>query len=685
VNIMVAKTAGFCFGVARAVNFAYDMVQSQKTPGTIIGLGELIHNGHVIKELEDKGMVFKEHVSDIGYASQVIIRAHGVGPSIIEGLSKRQCEIFDYTCPYVKKIHQIVSKKYKEGCQIVIIGNKNHPEVIGINGWCENTAIVLDDVDENILSKIGEKCIHLVAQTTFNKKKFYEIVNFIKKNCKMVAISDTICNATVKRQEETFALSQICDIMIVIGGRKSSNTVKLYEICMENCKEVYLIENFEDLPQNINFKKKIGITAGASTPSCIIEEVICKMEEKEMTSVAQNSDNEEMSFAEAFEQSLKTLNTGDVVKGTVAEVRPNEVIVDLGFKSDGIIPLSELTDDPDMTPEKLVKVGDEIEVFVVGVNDAEGKTLLSRKKLEAIAGWKTITEAYDKGEILTGKVIQVVNGGMIVSTTGTRVFVPISQANDRYTQDLTPFMGKEVTYKILEINEKRRKVVGSVKAVLQEQNKILEDKFWGEAEAGKKYSGVVKSLTPFGAFIDLGGVDGLLHISEISWSRIKHPSDVLSVGQLLEVYIKDLNVETKKISLGFKKIEDNPWAIAQNKFNEGDVVSVKVVRMLPFGAFAELLPSVDGLIHISQISNKRIAQPSDCLEIGQVVDAQITALDWENKKISLSIRALLPKEEAPAPAAASQEKTQEELADTSYTEEMNVTIGDAIKIDTDEN
>lgn len=677
-NILVAKTAGFCFGVARAVTFAYDKVKEEKNH-TIIGLGELIHNGHVITDLERQGMIFIEEPKKIPENAKVIIRAHGVAPDVLLALEKKHCEIFDYTCPYVKKIHEIVSEKHQKGDQIVIVGDKNHPEVIGINGWCHNSAIVVDDIYEDILSKIGEKSIHIVSQTTFHKKKFYEIVNFIKKNCKMVTISDTICNATVKRQEEAFTLSQKCDIMIVIGGRKSSNTMKLYDICLKNCAEVYLIENFEDLPQNINFKKKIGITAGASTPSCIIEEVIGKMEEKEKTSV----ESEEMSFAEAFEKSLKTLNTGDVVKGIVAEVRPNEVIVDLGFKSDGIIPASELTDDPDKTPDDLVKVGDEIEVFVVGVNDAEGKTLLSRKKLEAIAGWQKMMDASENNETLTGKVIQVVNGGMIVITNGTRVFIPISQANDRYTQDLTPFMGKEVSYRILEINEKRRKVVGSVKVVLQEQNKVLEDKFWADAEVGKKYNGTVKSLTPFGAFIDLGGVDGLLHISEISWKRIKHPSDVLEVGQMIEVYIKDLNAETKKISLGFKKAEDNPWVVAQSKFNEGDVVSVKVVRMLPFGAFAELLPSVDGLIHISQISNKRIAQPSDCLEIGQTVDAQITALDWENKKISLSIRALLPKEEAPKKEEAPA-KAEEPKEDTSYTEEMNVTIGDAIKLDTDE-
>jgi (E)-4-hydroxy-3-methyl-but-2-enyl pyrophosphate reductase len=674
--IIKAKTAGFCFGVARAVEGAYALVKSKQKKGFVVGFGELIHNGYVIRDLEQNGMTFTEDPGTIEAGSSVVIRAHGVAPQVADQIRQRGCEVHDFTCPYVQKIHEIVKQAYQDGRKIVIAGDRKHPEVIGINGCCGNTALIVEEVGEIPLAFLQENSICLVAQTTFFQKKFYEIINFIEKNCKDALISDTICNATEKRQQEAEKLASVCDMMVVIGGKNSSNTVKLYQICRQHCKEVYLIENFEELPQNINLKmKKIGITAGASTPSCIIEEVVGKMEEKEV----QGTNSEELSFAEAFEQSLKTLNTGDVVRGIVVEVRPNEVIVDLGFKSDGIIPADELSEDPNATPDQLVKVGDEIEVFVVGVNDAEGKTLLSRKKLDAIAGWKKIKEAEESGAVLDGKVVQVVNGGMIVVSSGTRVFVPISQANDRYTQDLTPFVGKEVQFKILEVNEKRRKVVGSVKAVLQEQNRILEEKFWGEAEVGKKYNGTVKSITPFGAFIDLGGVDGLLHISEISWKRIKHPSEVLSVGQLIEVYIKGLDQETKKVSLGFKKAEDNPWNVAKEKYSVGDIVSVKIVRMLPFGAFAEILPTVDGLIHISQISNKRIAQPSDCLEIGQVVEAQITEADWDNKKISLSIRALIPKDEKPAEEKPAVENGKDEDGnDTSYSEEMNVTIGDVM-------
>ncbi len=639
-SVTIAKTAGFCYGVKRAVDAVYAKVE-EKGHGNIATLGQLIHNKQVVEDLQQRGVIVYNDVNEIQDGVDVIIRTHGIPKKALDIIKNKNVMYEDLTCPFVAKIHRIVKEYHEKGYQIVIVGDEKHPEVIGINGWCDDSAIVLYSCDDKIFDKIAQKKVCIVAQTTINREIFGQIVQFIKKTCKEVVFFDTICNATKDRQSETLKLASESDVMIVVGGKESSNTKKLYEISKKCCPLTFHIETFEDLPQNINFKnKKIGITAGASTPRRIIEEVYSTMEKE--------------NFEQMLEDSLKTLNTGDIVTGTVVEVRNNEVIVDLGFKSDGILTLDNLTDDPSLKPADLVKVGDEIEVYVVGVNDAEGKTVLSRKKLVAMESWKKIQEAFEAKTILEGKVIQAVKGGVIVLTEGNKVFVPARQASERFVQDLTTLIGTTVNYRIIEIDERRRRVVGSVRSVLEEQKKAIEDKFWADVEVGKEYTGTVKSITNFGAFVDIGGVDGLVHISELSWTKIKHPSEVVKEGDVVKVYIKDLNPETKKISLGYKKQEDNPWTIAQTKYNVGDVVSCKIVRMMPFGAFAEIMPTVDGLIHISQIANERIGKPEDVLTIGQTVDAKITDINWDEKKISLSIKALL------APA---QEKADEEAAD----------------------
>ena len=648
-EIVVAKTAGFCFGVKRAVDAVYDEINRNTHIATF---GKLIHNNTFTKELKSKGVEVVNDIDSILPDTTLVIRTHGVGKNIIDKMVQKGIKYIDLTCPYVKKIHNIVHEYYENGYNIMIVGDKNHPEVIGINGWCDENAIIAYNINEINIDQIKQKPLCVVAQTTINRENFDEIINFAKNYCQNTVVFDTICSATKNRQEEAAQIAKQSDVMFVIGGKDSSNTMRLYEICKENCNLTYHLETFEDIPQNINLKnKKIGVTAGASTPCKLIEEVLQTMDEM-------NKNTEEMDFAQMYEQSLKTLNIGDVVKGVVVEIRPNEVIVDLGFKSDGIISASELTDDPDVKPADMLKIGDEIDVFVIGVNDAEGKTILSKKKLDSIAGWQKIEDAYENGEILEGKVVQTINGGIILLCNGTRVFVPASQASDRYMQDLNELVGKTYNFRIIEVNQRRKRVVGSIRSVLVEQKKALEEKFWADCEVGKKYNGVVKSLTNFGAFVDIGGVDGLVHISELSWSRIKHPSEVVKEGDMVEVYVKEINPETKKISLGFKKAEDNPWVIAQSKFNVGDVVEAKVVRLLPFGAFVELMPSIDGLIHISQIANRRIGKPEDELSIGQTVTAKITDINWETKKISLSIRALLEpevKEEEPA------ENTEDEV------------------------
>ena len=649
--ITIAKTAGFCYGVRRAVESVYEAIEKGEKLATI---GALIHNPQVIDDLAQKGVFSYENSDEIPKDCTIVIRAHGVGKAVYDKISQRP--YIDLTCPFVEKIHKIVYEHHNKGYKIIIVGDKNHPEVIGINGWCENQALIINDVNEQIDEKMLEKEVCVVAQTTIKREIFGQIVQNVKKTCKSTLIFDTICSATKDRQAETESLSKISDCMIVIGGRESSNTRKLFEIAKANCPEAYHIETHEEIPQKTY--NKIGITAGASTPHRIIEEVVKAMSE--------NLKNEE-TFAELFEQyASKTLNNGDIVDGTVVEVRNNEVIVDLGgFKYNGQLAADQLTDDPSLKPSDVVKEGETIKVYVVGVNDGEGKVVLSRKKLVAMESWNKIKAAYESEEVLEGKVIKAVKGGVIALADGSQVFIPARQASERFVQDLQSMVGETVSFKIIEIDERRRRVIGSVRVLLEAARKEREEKFWADAEEGKKYQGTVKSLTSFGAFVDIGGVDGLVHISELSWNKIKHPSEIVNVGDVLEVYIKDMNKETQKISLGYKKTEDDPWVIAQNKINVGDVIKVKVVRMMPFGAFAEIIPSVDGLIHISQIADRRIGKPEDVLTIGEEVEVKVTEADWEAKKISLSIRALIP-----VPEVVEEEAVVEEDAEPANAEAL---------------
>ncbi len=665
--VKLAKTAGFCYGVKRAVDEVYAAVEKGDK---ICTLGKLIHNEQVVEDLESKGVYSYDRISDVPENTRVIIRTHGVPKAVYNELETLNKPYTDLTCPFVEKIHKIVWEHYQKGEKIIIVGDETHPEVIGINGWCNNEAFVLYDTEKDIPAEYANNPCCVVAQTTINKKKFVQIVHFIKKTCKDVQFFDTICNATTKRQEEAAQLAAESDVMLVVGGMESSNTAKLFEISKNLCPMTFHIQTHEDIPQKINKNRKIGITAGASTPGCIIEEVVRAMEENQKM---------EENFAELFEQyGSRTLNNGDIVEGVVVEVRNNEVIVDLGgFKYNGQLSLDQLTDDPTAKTSDLVKPGDDIKVYVIGVNDGEGKVVLSRKKIVQQESWNKIKEAYENGDVLDAKIIKAVKGGVIAHALDTQVFIPARQASERFVQDLQTLVGTEVQLKLTEVDDRRKRVVGSVRVLLDAARKEKEEAFWSSAEVGKTYSGTVKSLTSFGAFVDLGGVDGLVHISELSWSRIKHPSEVVAVGDVVEVYIKDLKAENKKISLGYKKTEDNPWEIAKSKYNIGDIVSVKIVRMLSFGAFAELMPSVDGLIHVSQIAENRIEKPEDVLQIGQVVDAQITDINWETKKISLSIRALLealrPVEEAvpmpekeekdPDAPVYSTEATEEEKAE----------------------
>ncbi len=667
--VKVAKTAGFCFGVKRAVDAVYDAIESGKKIAT---LGDVIHNRQVIEDLELKGVYSYENVNDIPPDHVIIIRAHGVGKDIYEQIGVR--EYIDLTCPFVSKIHKIVEEYYNKGYKIVIIGDKNHPEVIGINGWCNYDATVIDSEATEFDTDFGNVPICVVAQTTIKKEYFVQIVQILKKACKSTLEFDTICSATRNRQEEAAELAVQSDCMIIVGGTKSSNTKKLYEISKKLCSETYHVETADEIPQKQYYK--IGVTAGASTPARIIREVVKAMSE--------NLKKEE-SFAELFEQyDQKTLNNGDIIDGQVVEIRKNEVIVDLGgFKYNGQLSVDQITDDPSLEPSDVVKEGDTIRVYVVGVNDAEGKVVLSRKKLVAMESWNKIKAAYESEQIMEGKIIKSVKGGLIALADDAQVFIPARQVSEKYVSDLQSLVGETLTFKLIELDERRKRVVGSARVLLEAERKAKEAEFWADAEEGKHYSGTVKSLTSFGAFVDIGGVDGLVHISELSWNKIKHPSEVCAVGDTMDVYIKEINPETKKISLGFKKLEDNPWTIAQSKVNVGDVITVKIVRMMPFGAFAEIIPSVDGLIHISQIADKRIGKPEDVLEIGQEVEVKVTEANWETKKISLSIRALIEKEEPEVveEAVVEEDKPEEALV---YSTDPEVEVEEPIEVEPEE-
>ena len=671
-TVEIAQKAGFCFGVSRAVKIAEEGARTKK----IATLGPIIHNHFVTDALREKGVRIINSPLEAQKDETVVIRSHGISKKEQELLIENNIDFIDATCPFVKKIHNIVKDAYAKNQEIVIIGDKEHPEVKGINGWCNDSAVVLEtakDAEKLTFSVKKEVCV--VAQTTFERELWKKITKIIKKTCQSAIVFDTICSATNERQKYAAQLAKESDVFIVVGGRHSSNTKKLFDIAASLCKNTFLVEDASELPENIaELGHFVGITAGASTPEHIIKEVLETMVEEKNTNIQGNG---EPTFAEAFEQSLVTLNTGQVVTGNVIGITPTEVYVDLGYKADGIIPVDELSDDPSVNPNEVVKVGDEVEVFVVRVNDVEGYVKLSKKKIDAIKGWQSIEAAYESGEILTGRIVEDVNRGVIALVNGCRIFIPASMASERFMKDLSSLVGTEARFKIVNIREDRRgrKAIGSIKVVAQAERAEKVEKFMAEVEEGKTYTGTVKTLTDFGAFVDLGGVDGLIPISQLSWQRIKHPSEVLSVGDSVEVTILKVDKETTKVSLGYKKAEDNPWEIAKSKFNEGDVVSAKVVRLVPFGAFVELIPGIDGLIHISQIADRRIGKPADVLTVGEMVEAKITEINWDEKKIGLSIRVLIEEakkeaETSVADAPADVEVTEEEApAEEAATEE----------------
>ena len=643
-KIRLAKSAGFCYGVKRAVELAESAAQSGEP---CVMLGYIIHNSDVVDRLASQGVKVVEDPDQVPQGCGVIIRSHGESRETYERLEKRGARILDATCPNVKRIHQIVSQAEEQGRQPVIIGTPHHPEVTAIAGWCSHPVVLsgAQELEAWLQEDENRKNLPLtfVSQTTSTRKIWDGCVKKAKKECTNAEFFDTICGATSKRQEEAHQFAAQCDKMVVIGDGKSSNTKRLAEICRESCPDVQLIERVADLDlSRLAQAEVVGITAGASTPAWIIKEVCDKMSDEIMEI--------EKSFAELLEESIKTLNTGDKVTGTVVAITPTEIQVDLGTKHAGYIPVSELTDDPTAKVEDLVKVGDEIETFVVRVNDQEGVVTLSKKRLDVVKGWEEIETARENETVLEGVVTEDNKGGVVVSVKGIRVFVPASQTGLPRETPMSTLLKQKVRLVITEVNRARRRVVGSISRVLRAERAAAAEKVWAEIEDGKRYTGTVKSLTSYGAFVDIGGVDGMVHISELSWSRIKHPSEVVKVGDTVDVYVISADPEKKKISLGMKDHSQDPWTVFTSTYQVGDVANVRIVKLMTFGAFAEIVTGVDGLIHISQIADHRIEKPGDVMAEGDKVDVKITDVDMENKKVSLSIRALLeaaPAEEEP--------------------------------------
>ena len=654
-SVIVAESAGFCFGVSRAVEMVEKAVADGKQ---VVTLGPIIHNRHVVSRFDAMGVRVIESPRDAQPGMTVIIRSHGVSKAVQEELKARNVEIIDATCPFVSRIHGIVARGEEEGRLPIIMGTRSHPEVEGIAGWCNDCRIFEDTrelenwVEQEQISQDRPLC--MVSQTTSNENSWKKSVNFAKKQFTNLKIFDTICKATDLRQTEAAQLSAACQAMVVVGDANSSNTGQLAAICRQHCEKVALVDNAGELnPDFFSGVYTVGITAGASTPAWIIKEV-----NKTMSEIINADAVQEENFAELLEQSIKTLNTGDKVIGVVTAIGNTEIQVDLGTKHAGYIPYDEVSADPSVKPEDILHEGDQIEVFVVRVNDQEGTVQLSKKKLDGMKIWDDMATYAEDKTVVEGVVTEENKGGLVVMVKGIRVFVPASQSGVAKGGDMAAMVGQTVKLRVTEVNRPRRRVIGSIRAVTSEERKANQEKLWAEIEEGKKYHGTVKSLTSYGAFVDIGGVDGMVHVSELSWNRIKNPAEVVKVGDEIDVYVISFDAEKRKISLGYKTAEMNPWNQFMTSYQVGDVVNAKVVKLMTFGAFAEILPGVDGLIHISQIADKRIGKPEDVLSEGQEVHVKITDVDAENKRISLSIRALLePVAEEAEPAA------EEEVAD----------------------
>ncbi len=660
----MAKICGFCYGVKRAVRMAEETAARY---GVCYCLGPLTHNGDVVRRLAEQGVVTVDSVDGVPEGARVLIRSHGARVEKLEALRAKNAVIIDATCPSVARIHRLVEEESAQGRAVLIFGERTHPEVTATLSRCREGYVVQNETEFWELletrPELRTKPLSVVSQTTAERSNFENNIKIIKKECTKSKIFDTICGTTTQRQSEATEMASACGAMVVIGGKNSANSRKLAEICRSRSEHVFFVENADELSvELLRGFGTVGITAGASTPEWIIKEVNRKMSDEIMTAeTVENSENmeavaetaaaepeAEASFEELLERSIKTLHTGEKVSGIIASITQTEVSVDLGTKQSGYIPISELTDEAGVNVNDVVKVGDEIEAYVMRVNDVEGTVMLSKKRLDSVKAWDNVAEARNTKAVVEGTVIEENKGGVVVSVKGVRVFVPASQSGLPKDTPMTELLKKKVRLHITEVNQPRRRVVGSIRAVQFEERRQRAEAIWNEIEVGKRYHGTVKSLTSYGAFVDIGGIDGMVHVSELTWRRIHQPSEVVSVGDELDVYVISFDKENRKISLGCKDPNENPWTKFTTNYAVGSVAEVKIVKLMTFGAFAEIIPGVDGLIHISQIADRRIGKPGDVLSEGQIVNAKIINIDEENKKVSLSIRALSAAEAAPA-------------------------------------
>lgn len=673
-NITLSKYAGFCPGVKKADEMIRSLISGRDPQERIYTLGNLIHNRIYNDSLLDLGVrsisfaeVESVYHMDSEKPMTLMIRTHGITKEECEWLKEFELangnfRLIDATCPYVKKIHNIASENTSDDTFFLLFCNPNHPEAIGTMSYAKGSKLAFSSLSEIENLNLDGKTPILCSQTTQNLVEFKKIKNFLEKVYTNTKIFDTICSVTENRQNEAIEIAKSSDYMIVVGGKDSSNTHKLFDLCSEVCPNTVWIESAADLLTDFpDSAKRTGITAGASTPDGIITEVCKTME----------------NFDEMLEGSLKSLHTGETVVGTVFTVGKDEIKLDLGAKFTGVLSRDQITDDQSANLSDMFKVGDEIEVFIIRVEDGKGIATVSKTRVDRDNSWVVLKDAYENGEILEGKVVSVIKGGVLLSTSGNTVFVPASQTGVPKGGDLSKLVGTTQRIKLLEFDTARKKALGSIKVVLNEEKKAKEDAMWATLEVGAQYTGTVKNLTPYGAFVDIGGVDGMVHNTELSWKRIKHPSQVVSVGQEIVVYIKELDPDKRRISLGYKTQEMDSWYKFTQQFKVGDIVPAKIVSIMPFGAFAEVMDGVDGLIHISRISTERINSPADVLTVGQVVDVKITEIDDENRKLALSIRAITEaaekaaREEAraaeraaeEAEAAAEAERLEQERAD----------------------
>ena len=641
-NVTIAKLAGFCFGVDRALKIVYNEVETSKKIATY---GPIIHNDAVVSDLKKHGVRIVNDISELQKDETVIIRSHGVPESVYTNIKLRGNSYIDATCPFVSKIHKIVREKSKAGYTILIAGDRLHAEVMGIIGHCVgDSVLVFANAQElsNILQGIPtDQKVAIVSQTTFNTT-IWNACKTVFSKYSNIEVFETICNATSERQSESIELAKVSDVMLIVGDKNSSNTKKLYAVCKEYCSNCLHIESVLDL-EGVDFKDatNVGITAGASTPAYIIKEVQVHMEN--LKNNVETEDIQDMDFATMLDQSFKKIHTKEKVTATVIKVEDDksDIIVDLGTKHTGYVTLDDLTDDPKLKPSDIVKVGDVIDLIVLKVNDADGVAYLSRKEVDKVDGFNKIIKAKEEDTILEGTVINAVNGGVIATYSGVRVFIPASLVGVPKGEDLNGLVGQKLKFKIIEVNEQKKRAVGSVRAVKKAEREAATIKFWENVKVGDVFKGEVKSITNYGAFVDLGGIDGMVHISELSWKRIKNPKEVVSVGDTIEVYVKDMDRETGRISLGHKKSEDNPWVKFTTNYKVGDIVNAKIVSITQFGAFAQIIDGVDGLIHVSQISNERVEDVKSVLSVGQEVTVKITDINEDKKRISISMKEAL--------------------------------------------